>query len=162
MCFREHVFDLFARPDIPVRHIVCQHLLFPLRFQSFPLSHALHDREGLLAVQPFSDQISHDVISCTDCRGNGCLAFFDQGLCISKPYVCSMGQTGNADQIWKALRFGIHKHLDNEIGSKLRNTKRTERTSSKLLRCNAKCLRADKKRHDFFIVQRNVLCIDVC
>ena len=124
---------------------MCQHLFFPLRFQAFSFSHALHDRERLLTVQPFSDQVGHDIVSRTDCRGNGRLALFNQCLCISKPYVRSVGQTGNTDQIRKALRFSIHKHLDNEIRSKLRNPEGAERTAAKLLRCNAKCLCTYKK-----------------
>ena len=83
MGLREHVFDLFAGPDIPVRHAVGCHLLLPLRLQALALSHPLHDGEGQSLLQAPADQVDHDVISGTDGSLNGCLSLLDQSLGIA-------------------------------------------------------------------------------
>ena len=125
MGLREHVFDLFAGPDIPVGNVMFLHLRLPLRFQTLTFSHALHDRKGLLTLQALLDQITHDIVSRTDGRGNRRLSFLDQRLRIAQPYVRTVGQTGNPDQIRKALRFRVHKHLHGKLRTELRNTQST-------------------------------------
>ena len=93
----EHVLDLFTGPDIPVRHIVGDHVCLPLRpVVTFALGHgtlsdSLHDLEGFLGIQPLADQVDHDIVTGTDGRGNGGFSFQDQRLGIAQPYVRSVG-----------------------------------------------------------------------
>ena len=103
MGLRKHVLDLLTGPDVPVRHIVGFHLLFPLRFQSLTFTDALHDGEGKLTLQSLIDQVDHDIITGTDGRGNGRFSFLYQCLCITQPHIRTMGQTGDTDQIRKRL-----------------------------------------------------------
>ena len=144
MGFREHIFDFFTGPHIPVRHTVIQHILFIFRpFFTFSIgngtfSYTLHNRKCFFTVQPFTDQIRHNIISRTDCRRNGCFSFLNQRLGISKPYVCSMRQSCDSDQIRKCLRFGIDQHLHREISTKLRDSKSSKLTATNIFRLNAK------------------------
>ncbi len=92
----EHVLYLLARPHIPVRHIVVEHVLLPFRpiaafsFCHSALSHSLHDLEGLLRVQTHTDQIRHDIIARTDRRRDRRLSLLDQRLCVAEPNISSM------------------------------------------------------------------------
>ena len=144
MSLREHVLDFFTGPHIPVRHTVIQHILFIFRpFFTFSIgngtfSYTLHNGKCFLTVQPFTNQIRHDIVTSTDCRGNRCFSFLNQGLGVSKPYVCSMGQTCDSDQIRKCLRFGIDQHLHREISTKLRDSKSSKLTATNIFRLNAK------------------------
>ena len=54
-----------------------------------------------LTLQSLIDQVDHDIITGTDGRGNRRLSLLDQCLCIPQPYVRTMGQTGDTDQIRK-------------------------------------------------------------
>ena len=107
MRLREHVFDLFTGPDIPVRHVICRHCLFPLRLQPFSLPHALHDLEGKRRIKPHMDQVDHNIITTADRRRDRCLSLLDQRLGISQPYIRPVSQSGDPDQIRKMLWFGI-------------------------------------------------------
>ena len=114
MRLREHILDFFTGPHIPVRHPVIQHVFLIFRpFLAFSIgngtfSYTLHNGKRLLTVQSFTDQICHDIVSGTDRSGNRCFSFLNQSLGITKPYVCSMGQTCDSDQIRKCLWFGIN------------------------------------------------------
>ena len=162
MGFREHVFDPLTGPDIPFRHVMLQHIFFKLRpfltfsFCNGSFTHTFHNREGFFTFNAFVDQISHDIITSTDCRGNGCLSFFNQGLCIVQPHICSMRQTGNTDQVRKRLWLGINYHLDNKICSKLRDSQAAKRTAVNILRCDSEHLCSCKKPHYTWIIQWNI------
>ena len=150
MGFREHVFDPLTGPDIPFRHVMLQHIFFKLwPLFTFPFcdgsfTHTFHDCKGFFTFNTFVDQISHDIITGTDCRGNGCLSFFNQGLCIVQPHICSMRQTWNTDQVRKRLWLGINYHLDNKICTKLRYTQTSELAASNILRFDSQCIRTCK------------------
>ena len=145
MGLREHVLDLLTGPDIPVRHAMLRHILLKLRplltlpFCHGSLTHTLHDGKGFLTVKPLVDKICHNIVTGTDSRGNGSLSAPDQLLCVIQPYVRSMRKTGNTDQIRKCLWLGIHYHLDNEVCSKLRDTKTPYRAAANVVRLDAKC-----------------------
>ena len=102
------------------------------------------------------DQIDHDIVSGTDRSGNRCLSRFDQNLCISKPHIRSVGQTGNTDQIRKRLRIGILYHLDYEICTEFRDSKASQITAVNILRFDSQCTGIVKQRKYFFIIQRNL------
>ena len=93
MGFREHIFDLFAGPEIPVRHIMFFHDFLIIRCQALPFTDTFHDLERLFGFNPFVDQIDHNIISCTDGCGNLGFSLLDQRLCIAQPYIRTMGQT---------------------------------------------------------------------
>ena len=158
MGFREHIFNLLTRTDIPFRHPVFQHIflilrpLFTFSFCDKSFTDTLHNCKGFLTIQPFINQVRHNIISCTNCRRNRCLSFLNQRLCIVKPYVRPVGKTGNTNQVRNRLRLRIHNHLNNKIRSKLRNTKTAYRTTTNIFRLNSKNLRPRKKRHDIRII----------
>ena len=144
MCLREHIFNLFTGPDIPFRNIVFTHGSFPLFAQTFSFTYSFHDRKGKAAFYPHADEIDHNIISCTDCSRNRCFSFFDQCLCISQPYVCTMRQSGNTYQVRKIFRFRINKHLHGKICTKLRYTQTSELAASNILRFDSQCIRTCK------------------
>ena len=122
MRFREHIFDLLAGTDIPVRHALRRHGLNPLILQPLPLTHALHDREGKRWLHTLLHQINHDIIPAAYGRGDRRFPFLYQSLRISQPHIRAVGQPGNTHKICKALGFCINNHLDNKFRAKLRNT----------------------------------------
>ena len=158
MCFREHILDLFTRPYIPFRYIMFSHSCFPLITKPLTFTYSLHDGERETALYPHTDEVDHDIISCTDCSGNCCFSLFDESLCISQPYVCTMRQTCNTYKVRKILRLCINKHLHRKIRTKLRHTETAELTAADIFRFDSQCLRTCKQRHDFFAVQRNIPC----
>ena len=157
MGFGKHIGNLFTGPDIPVRNIVFLHDFLPLRAKSFTLSDTFHDCECLAAFHTHIDQISHNIVTGTDCRGNCCKSFTDKLLRISQPYICSVGKAGNTDQIRKTGWLCLLNHSDYKICSKLRNSQTSKRTSSNILRFDSQCLRTGKQGHYLFIIQRNIL-----
>ena len=120
------------------------HILLKLRpILTFPLGHSpfsdsLHNGKGLLRIHPLVNQIGHNIVTGTDCRGNRGLSRANQFLGIVKPHIRSMGKSGNPNQIRQGLRLGIHHHLNNKIRSKFRYPKASHRTSSDILRRNSK------------------------
>ena len=58
----------------------------------------------------------------------------DQCLRIAEPYVGSVRQTRDTDQVRERLRLRVQKHLDNEIGTELRHAKTPQRASADVLR----------------------------
>ena len=127
MGLREHILDLLAGFDIPLGYVMRQHIRFPLfphgtfSFRHHTLTYCLHNLEGLLRLHAHLDQIQHDIITGTDCRGNGRHAAHDQILCIAQPYVGTVGQTGDTHQIGKRLGFRINNHLHSKVCTELRN-----------------------------------------
>ena len=121
-----------------------QHILFPLRpllafaLGNDTLSGLFHDIKGFRTIQSHMDQIGHDIITRTDTGRNRSRTIFDQSLGITQPYVRTMGQAGNTDQIRKLLRLCIPEHPHGKIGTKLRDTQRSHRTAVQLLRCDPK------------------------
>jgi len=99
MGFREHVFDLLAGPDVPVRYSGFLHGLLKLRSQSLPFSHLLHNSKGKLAVHPFINQIGHNIITGTDGRRDRRFPLQNKSLGIIQPHIGSVRQSGNPDQV---------------------------------------------------------------
>ena len=146
MGFREHIFDLFAGPEIPVRHLMFLHDFLIIRCQALPFTDTFHNLERLFGFNPFVDQIDHNIISCTDSRGNLGFTFLNQCLRIAQPYIRTMGQTGDTHQIRKCFRFCITEHLHNEFRTELRNTKRTQVGTADVLRFDMERLKTMKQR----------------
>ena len=129
-------------------------LTFPFCNRSF--TDTFHDRKGFLTVHPLINEIRHNIVTGTDCGRNGRLPASDQFLCIVKPYVSSVGEPGNTDQIGQTLWLRIYNHLNNKVSPKLRNTKATHRAASDILRLDTKCGRIMEQRHYPRIIQRNI------
>ena len=139
MRFREHVLNLFTGSNVPVGNSLCGHCLFPLRLQTFSFTYTFHNRKGQRTVYALANQINHNIVTTTDTMGNIRSTFQNQCLGISKPYVCSMTESGNTNQIRQTLWLRIQKHLYNEVRTEFRYSKGTNRTSINLIRRNSKC-----------------------
>ena len=161
VCFREHILDLFAGLDVPIRHIVICHVLFPLfpvgalSLCNRPLSNCLHDLEGLCRLYAHRDQIEHNIVSGTDRGRNGRHPAHDQILGIAQPHVGSVGQTGNTNQIGESLRLCIDYHLHRKVCAELRNSQCSQPCSANLFRRDTKCFRILEQAHDIRSVQGN-------
>ena len=136
MGFREHVFDLLTRPDIPVWYIMISHHLFLFICKSLSFSDSFHDLKWRFLFQSLIDQIYHDIISTTDCCGNNRISILDQCLRISKPYIGSMRQSRNTDKIRKALWMRILKHLNYKVCPKFRYSKWSKRCPINIFWCD--------------------------
>ena len=90
MRFWEHIFDLFAGFDVPVRHIAGTHIFFHVRCQTFSLTYTLHDLKGTFIFHAHTDQIDHNIITGTDRRRQRTVTVFNIILCIAKPYIGTM------------------------------------------------------------------------
>ena len=158
MRLREHVTDLLAGPDIPVRHALGGHGLFPFRLQAFSLTDALHDRKRQGALHPFVDQVDHDIITGTDRRGNGGLARLHQFLGVAQPHVGPVGQTGDPDQVREGLWLCILHHLDNEVRPELRDAETPQFTAADVLRLDPQHIRPVEEFDHLFVIQGNLRC----
>ena len=118
----EHILDLLAGPDIPVRHILFLHGRFKFRLQSLSLTNALHNGKGQGTVHALIDQIDHNIITTADTVGNVSRSLQNQRLRIAKPYVRSVAEPRDPDQVREALGLSVKKHLDHEIRTEFRNT----------------------------------------
>ena len=145
MGFREHIFDFFAGPDIPVRNAVFFHGGDPLISETFSFTDALHNSKGKTTFHTLTDQVDHNIITGTDCRGNSSFSLFNQCLRISQPYIRTVGKSGNTDQIRKIFRLGIHKHLHGEISTKFWNSQTAKLAAADILRINSKSFCTGKK-----------------
>ena len=126
--FREHVLDFKAGINVPLRHIVFLHRLdmfFGQQLMRLTLSHDFHDFKGHGRVQTMINQIEHDTVSGTDNLTDGAGSALNQVLRVAKPYIGSVRQTGNLQQIRKVFRLTVKQHLANKRGSHLRNCKRS-------------------------------------
>ena len=137
----EHVLDLKAGINIPLGH-ACRFHGFPhLRLEAFALTDGFHGLEGHGFLHAHGNQIGHNIVSCTDRCRQGRLAFLDQSLGVAQPYVCTMGQAGNPDQLRHGGRPGIIQHAHNEFGTKFRHAQRADVNAAVLLRRNAQRFR---------------------
>ena len=95
----EHVLDLLAGPDIPVRNAVVYHVFLPVRpvllFAAgyLTFSNSLHDLEGFRLIKSLLDKVDHDIVTTTDTGIDGCLALLDKGLGVTEPNVGTVGKT---------------------------------------------------------------------
>ena len=99
----EHILDLAAALDIPVRHLMLPHGFLPARLEAalghLALTHGLHDIKGHLGLQPLAQQVQHDAVTAADDLCNGAGAAADQLVRVARPHVRTVGQTGDLDQL---------------------------------------------------------------
>ncbi|SIF58059.1 Uncharacterised protein [Mycobacteroides abscessus subsp. abscessus] len=87
MCFREHIFYLFAGINIPFRHFIFSHFFFHIIRESLSFTDRLHDLKGEGRLQPLIDQIDHNVITAAYYFTQSTDAVMDKLLCIAEPYI---------------------------------------------------------------------------
>ena len=156
MRLRKHILDLFARPDIPIRHFSLCHGLLHFRLQSLSFPDALHNGKSKGAFHPHPDQVHHNIIPRANRRGDRRLSLLNQSLGVPQPYIRTMSQSGNPYQIRKCLGLCVNQHLHGKFRTELRNSQSAQLTAADLLRHNPKRLRIFEQRHHRSIVQRNL------
>ena len=162
MGFWEHVFYFFTGPDIPIRHVMACHGFFPLRFQPLALADAFHNGKAQFAFHPHGNQVRHNIVTGTDCRGNGCLFLLNQRLGIPQPHIRPMGQARNPHQVRKRLGIRVNQHLDNKFRPELWDAKGSQLAAPDILRQNPKGFRTLEQGHDMFVIQRDVPGVYAC
>ena len=121
MSLGEHVFDLFAAVQEPVRHLCVHHGLFHFRFQSATFPDAFHGRKRQLGFHTLVDQIVHDIVTAADAFAQRCGSGSDDLLRVAKPYVRSVAQAGNAQQFLHCMRLGLFQHAPDKSRTELRH-----------------------------------------
>ena len=96
-----------------------RHLLLVEVF--FTLTDDLHDLERRFVLDPFEDQIVHDVVTSGNDLTHRRRPGTDVVLRVVQPYVCTVRKSGNAHQIGEFIRFRIVQHLPGKRGSELRD-----------------------------------------
>ena len=96
MGFREHIFYLAAALDVPVRHIVLPHGLFPAGRKAalghLALTDGFHNIEGHLRFEALAQQIEHDTVTAADDLRDGTGAAADELVGVARPDVGAVGQ----------------------------------------------------------------------
>ena len=116
MCLGEHIHDLLAGTDIPFRHIILPHQLFPafpfiaFAFGDLTFTHILHDVESVFVGNAPIDERRHDRVTAADNGVKVTYALLDQILCIACPYVGTVRQTHELDEIVKPRRLRLCDH----------------------------------------------------
>ena len=93
MSLREHVLYFFAGVNVPLRHIVIQHVLTPFVLKRLMLTGGLHDAEGFSRIHALMHKVNHDIVSTADRLLQSGYAILDEILGIIEVYVRSVGQT---------------------------------------------------------------------
>ena len=158
---REHILDFQTAFNIPFGHIVISHCL--LHFLSeklgcFSLSGYLHYLEGKIRVNAVIYKIGHNTVTAADNLGYCTYAVFDKILCISQPYVSSMGKSRDLEQVGKSCGLSVKKHLHSKACSHFGNGK-SSCLPADVLCCNTQSLGRQIKAHDLFVCRENVLGI---
>ncbi len=154
----EHIFDLQAGVDIPLRHVVIPHGLLVLvreELGGLALSDDLHDFERHARLYTLMHQIGHDAVTRTDYLRDGAGTVLNEFLRIAKPHVCAVRQAGNLQQVGEGLRLCLHEHTANEIRAHLRDGERSRRPAD-LLGCHAERLRAGAQLNDLAVANIHV------
>ena len=151
----EHILDLAAALNIPVRHIVLPHGLFPAIFKAalghLTLTDSLHDVERHLGLQPLAEQVEHDAVTAANDLCNGAGSVPDQLIGVARPDVCAVRQARDLDQLGEVLGPGLHQHSADKVSAHLRDTERTG-LAVDLLRRHAQRLRAGQQAVDLGVV----------
>ena len=125
MGFREHILDLPAGFDVPVRDLVLPHGFFPAGLEAalghLALTDGLHDIESHLRFQPLAEQVEHDAVTAADDLGDGAGAAANQLIGVVGPDIRAMGQAGDLDQLGEVFGPGLHQHSAHEVRAHFRD-----------------------------------------
>ena len=111
---REHVLDLAAGIDVPVRHVVLYHELLLLLRHAFALTDLLHDGERVTVFETLLAKVVHYVVTGGDGLAHCGDAVYNQILRVAQPYVRAVGQSGNTDEFLNSRRVYVVEHLADE------------------------------------------------
>ena len=161
--FGEHVFDLFARVNVPVGHVLFAHRAFHFLGQALALTHGLHRLKRQLGLHALQNQIVHDIVTAADTAGQR-NPLADQLGRIAQPYVRTVRQAGNRNQLGKGRGMRLLDHAAHELCTKLRHRQTAEiaqngvgvRVFARVLQRLARMEQAHRVR----VVKRNLLCVD--
>ncbi|SCH49485.1 Uncharacterised protein [uncultured Faecalibacterium sp.] len=121
----EHILDLAAALDVPVRHLVLPHGFLPAILETalghLALAHSLHDIKGHLGFQPLAQQVQHDAVTAANDLRNGAGAAADQLVRVAGPHIGAMGQARDLDQLGEVLGPCLHQHTAHEVGTHFRD-----------------------------------------
>ena len=93
---------------------------FSLRDLTF--SDGLHDVESFFIRHTPVDQLRHDRVTASDNGIQRTCSVTDKILCVTVPYVCTMGKTHQLDKIVEPGRLRLFDHLSGHLGTKLRKS----------------------------------------
>ena len=159
MGFREHIFDLQARLDIPFRYFLCPHLRLPIVWDPFPFPDTFHDFEGQTIIHTVMDQIDHDVITTTDNIRQRDIVLADECFGIAQINICSVGKTGNLQQFRKCVRTCLLQHSPDKARPEFGNSECTGFTEY-LFRRDTQYISTAENLHDIRIIGWDRLGID--
>ena len=157
MGLREHVLDLLAGIDVPLRNTVIEHVLAPLVLQALVLSGELHDGEGLTRVHALMHEVDHDIISTADRLLQGGCAVLDEVLRVVEVDVRTVAEARDTYEVREVLRLRILNHLHREGGTELRDPETAELDAVDVFRSDVQCFRRSKEAHHLFIIERDVI-----
>ena len=99
----EHILDLAAGLDVPVRHLVLPHGFLPAGLEAalghLAFTDRLHDIKGHLGLQPLAQQVEHDAVTAADNLRDGAGAAADQLIGVAGPDIGAVGQARDLDQL---------------------------------------------------------------
>ena len=155
---RKQIADLGERLDVPFRHIVLLHRLYPavLKAALFDLAlpHGLHDLEAHLRVKPHGNEVEHDVVAAADRLQNACCAADDQLARVAEPHVRAVREAGKTHEGVEVLRLRVNEHLAREARVELGNGDRAGRAEQVVV-LKAQHLRRGENAHRIRIVERD-------
>ena len=155
---RKQIADLGERLDVPFRHIVLLHRLYPavLKAALFDLAlpHGLHDLEAHLRVKPHGNEVEHDVVAAADRLQNARRAADDQLARVAEPHVRAVREAGKTHEGVEVLRLRVNEHLAREARVELGNGDRAGRTEQ-IVVLKAQHLRRGENAHRIRIVERD-------
>ena len=140
MSLREHIFDFFTRPDIPIRNSVLKHCRLILGLQPPALTDVLHYFEGHRVVKPLLYKIEHNSVTSSYDLGYSTRSCFYKLLCISEPDVRAVSKTGYLQKVCKGFWLCIQKHLLNKSRTHLGYAVSAEKASAYILRSDTERL----------------------
>ena len=154
----EHVLDLHAGVDVPLRHVVLTHgfeMLLGEQLGGVALTDDLHDLERHTLVEPLVHEVGHDRVTGSDYVRNGAGAVVDELLRVAQPYVRAVRQTGDLQQVGEGLGLGFDQHALNEAGAAFGDGEGAN-LGVDVLRLDAERLGGGKERHDLFVAHGDV------
>ena len=123
VCFREHILDLQAAIDVPLRHIMIEKHLYYLGREllgSFSLSCPLHYLERHFRLYVLVEQIRHDTVTRSDNLGNRTGSVLDKVFRVAEPNVRTVRKSRYLQKVAEFCRFCVKEHLYREARAHFR------------------------------------------
>ena len=121
----EHILDLSAGFNIPVRDLVLPHGFLPAGLEAalchLTFADGLHDIEGHLWFQPLAEQVKHNAVTAADDLRDGAGSVPDEFIGVVGPDVSAVRQAGDLDQLGEILGPRLHQHSAHEVRAHFRD-----------------------------------------